>query len=54
MTGISPQRHTFEGRRAQPNGECSAAVDQTTLRAGHQRSECLRAYRSSTACCNAC
>jgi hypothetical protein len=29
-------------------------VDQMKLRAGHERSECLRAFRSSTVCCNAC
>jgi hypothetical protein len=36
-----------------PNGWRSAAADLIRLRAGHERSECLRAFRSSTVCCNA-
>lgn len=35
------------------NGWRSAAADQINLRAGHERSECLRAYRGSAASCNA-
>jgi len=32
----------------------SAAVEQTSLRRRHERSECLGAYESSAGSCNAC